>query len=63
VIKEQIKQPISEEILFGALEHGGSVFIDEKEGALTFSYESNEPDIEEDESATSEPSDKPTFDA
>lgn len=41
VIKEKIKQPISEEILFGALEHGGQVFVDlDEQEKLIFSYES-----------------------
>lgn len=47
VIKEQIKQPVSEEILFGKLELGGTVFVDEKDGKLTFTYESKEPAEEE----------------
>jgi ATP-dependent Clp protease ATP-binding subunit ClpA len=54
VIKETVKQPISEEVLFGALEHGGSVFVDyDKEvDKLTFSYESNEPESEDDDTET-----------
>lgn len=39
VIQEHIKRPLSEEILFGKLEHGGSASIDLKKGALTFTYE------------------------
>ena len=38
VISEQIKKPISEEVLFGKLEHGGGVTVDAKAGALTFRY-------------------------
>ncbi len=54
VIKETVKQPISEEVLFGALEHGGSVFVDyDKEvDKLTFSYESNEPESGDDDTET-----------
>lgn len=47
VIKEQIKQPVSEEILFGALEEGGIVFVDAKDNALHFSYESKEDEKKE----------------
>lgn len=39
VIQEKIKQPLAEEILFGALTEGGVVVIDFEDGALTFSYE------------------------
>ncbi|TNE43862.1 MAG: ATP-dependent Clp protease ATP-binding subunit ClpA [Deltaproteobacteria bacterium] len=56
VIKETVKQPISEEVLFGALENGGSVFVDynKEEDKLTFSYESKESEPE-DESDTEAP--------
>lgn len=39
VIQEKIKQPLAEEILFGALTEGGVAVIDFEGGALTFSYE------------------------
>ncbi len=39
VIQEKIKQPLAEEILFGALAEGGIAVIDFEDGALTFSYE------------------------
>ena len=39
VIQEKIKQPLAEEILFGALAIGGVAVIDFEDGALTFSYE------------------------
>lgn len=39
VIQEKIKQPLAEEILFGALTEGGVAVIDFEDGALTFSYE------------------------
>ena len=38
VIQDLLKRPISEELLFGALEKGGSVNIDAKDGALVLSY-------------------------
>ena len=39
VIQEKIKDPISDEILFGALEKGGKVSVSFKKGELAFSYE------------------------
>lgn len=58
VIKESIKQPISEEVLFGALEHGGSVFVDfnEEDDKLTFSYESKEPEDSDETDSSETPS-------
>ena len=38
VIQEQVKQPLGDELLFGALEHGGHVTVDAKDGALTFAF-------------------------
>ena len=39
IFQEKIKAPLTDEILFGALEHGGHVQVDVSEGALTFHYE------------------------
>jgi ATP-dependent Clp protease ATP-binding subunit ClpA len=41
VIKEQIKKPLAEELLFGALEGGGYVLVSAENGELTFDYENN----------------------
>jgi ATP-dependent Clp protease ATP-binding subunit ClpA len=38
LIHNKIKKTLSEEILFGKLEKGGHVFVDEKEGELVFEY-------------------------
>ena len=38
VIQDEIKQKLGEELLFGALEHGGHVDVDEKDDALTFVF-------------------------
>jgi ATP-dependent Clp protease ATP-binding subunit ClpA len=38
VIKEQIKRPLSEELLFGKLEKGGEVIVDVVDGKLTFQF-------------------------
>ncbi len=39
VIQTDVRDPLTEEILFGKLEHGGTVTIGLAEGALTFEYE------------------------
>jgi ATP-dependent Clp protease ATP-binding subunit ClpA len=43
VIQEEVKRPLGEELLFGALEHGGHVVVDAKDGALTFAFTSAAP--------------------
>jgi ATP-dependent Clp protease ATP-binding subunit ClpA len=39
VLQEQLKRPIGEELLFGALENGGHVAVDAADGKLTFRFE------------------------
>ncbi len=39
VIQETIKDRLADEILFGDLKKGGVVFVDEKEGEITFRFE------------------------
>ncbi len=39
VIKEQIKKPLAEELLFGALEGGGHVSVSVRDGKLDFEFE------------------------
>ncbi|MFO7593921.1 MAG: ATP-dependent Clp protease ATP-binding subunit ClpA [Pseudomonadota bacterium] len=39
VIKEYIKKPLAEELLFGALENGGRVYVGVKDGELDFQFE------------------------
>jgi ATP-dependent Clp protease ATP-binding subunit ClpA len=43
VIQEEIKGPLGEELLFGALENGGHVVIDAKDGALRFDFPIRRP--------------------
>jgi len=43
VIQEEVKRLLGEELLFGALEHGGHVVVDAKDGALTFAFTSAAP--------------------
>ncbi|MCL2449520.1 MAG: ATP-dependent Clp protease ATP-binding subunit ClpA [Polyangiaceae bacterium] len=43
VIQEELKRPLGDELLFGALEHGGHVTVDAAEGALVFHYASRAP--------------------
>ncbi len=45
VIKEHIKKPLAEELLFGALEGGGRVRIGVKDGKLDFAFEGKEETV------------------
>ncbi len=38
VIQEEVKRPLGEELLFGAIEKGGHVVVDAVDGALRFDY-------------------------
>ncbi len=40
VIQEDVKKPLGDELLFGRLEHGGHVSVGERDGKLTFEFES-----------------------
>ena len=46
VIKEKIKKPLAEELLFGALEGGGHVLVSAQKGELTFDFESTKEMVE-----------------
>ena len=39
MIQKEVRDPLTDEILFGALEHGGTVTIGVADDALTFAYE------------------------
>ena len=39
VLQKEVRDPLTSEILFGRLEHGGTVTIDVADEHLTFSYE------------------------
>ena len=41
VIQTEVRDPLTDEILFGQLEHGGTVTIDLKDGALDFAYDAD----------------------
>jgi len=43
VIQKEVRDPLTDEILFGALEHGGTVTIGLSEDRLTFAYEKKAP--------------------
>ena len=43
VVQKEVRDPLTDEILFGKLEQGGTVTIGEKDDQLTFSYEGREP--------------------
>ena len=56
-IQENLKRPLADEILFGELEHGGSVEVDVEDGEIVFEFDPNPPEEaeEEDEQAAPEP--------
>jgi ATP-dependent Clp protease ATP-binding subunit ClpA len=39
-VQTHVRDPLTDELLFGRLEHGGTVIIDAKDAGLTFTYES-----------------------
>ena len=39
VVQKEVRNPLTDEILFGRLEHGGTVRIGMRDGALAFDYE------------------------
>src|SRR6185436_6744394 len=39
VVQREVRDPLTEELLFGKLEHGGTVVIGLGDGRLTFTYE------------------------
>ena len=41
VLQEHVKKPLAEELIFGKLENGGVVRIDEQDGKLTFSIKAD----------------------
>jgi ATP-dependent Clp protease ATP-binding subunit ClpA len=42
VVQKEVRDPLTDEILFGKLENGGTVTIGVADGKLTFSYEARE---------------------
>ena len=43
VIQRELRDPLTDQILFGSLEHGGTVIIGAPNDQLTFSFEPREP--------------------
>jgi len=41
VIQDEVKTPLTDEVLFGALQNGGTVVLDAKDGELTITYKSD----------------------
>ncbi|SEH09180.1 AAA family ATPase [Candidatus Venteria ishoeyi] len=39
LIQEKLKQPLAEQLLFGCLEKGGNLLVDEQDGSLVLDYE------------------------
>lgn len=55
VIRNQLKRPLSEEILFGKLEHGGKVIVDVKGDKFTFDITSKTAEENSEAPAAKEP--------
>jgi ATP-dependent Clp protease ATP-binding subunit ClpA len=45
LIQNEIKRVLADEILFGKLQNGGRVEVDEKDGQLVFTYTTNAPNV------------------
>ena len=43
VVQKELRDPLTDQILFGTLEHGGTVTIGLADNQLTFSYEGRQP--------------------
>ena len=46
VVQTEVRNPLTDELLFGRLEHGGTVRIGLADDALTFEYETTQPPTE-----------------
>jgi ATP-dependent Clp protease ATP-binding subunit ClpA len=44
IVQREVRDPLTDQILFGALEHGGTVTIGVADDRLTFDYEGRQPD-------------------
>ena len=44
LIQDEIKRPLGDELLFGKLEHGGHVLVDQKDGELVFEKQARPPE-------------------
>jgi ATP-dependent Clp protease ATP-binding subunit ClpA len=51
LIDSEVKRPLSDELLFGALEHGGHVLVGAEAGKLTFTYKAAPKEAEQPEAA------------
>ena len=47
IVRERLKKPLSEAILFGDLEHGGRVIVDADGDKFTFEFEPKESESQE----------------
>src|SRR5882672_968224 len=53
VVQKEVRDPLTDQILFGSLEHGGTVTIGAADNQLTFAYESRQAPVTADGSQTS----------
>jgi ATP-dependent Clp protease ATP-binding subunit ClpA len=60
VIQKEVRDPLTDQILFGALEHGGTVTIGIVDNQLTFAYEGRVLPAPVDTAAPPQPSDEPS---
>ena len=60
VVQKEIRDPLTDQILFGALEHGGTVTIGIADNQLTFAYEGRVPSASVDPVAPPQAADKPS---
>ncbi|MBS2005051.1 MAG: AAA family ATPase, partial [Cyanobacteria bacterium SZAS LIN-5] len=47
IIQQKIREPLAEELLFGKLQKGGSVIVNEKDGEIVLEVKSSDPDDQE----------------
>jgi ATP-dependent Clp protease ATP-binding subunit ClpA len=55
VVQKEVRDPLTDQILFGALEHGGTVTIGIADNHLTFAYEGREPPATIDDAGGTKP--------
>jgi ATP-dependent Clp protease ATP-binding subunit ClpA len=55
VVQKEVRDPLTDQILFGSLEHGGTVTIGIADNHLTFAYEGREPPATIDDAGGTKP--------
>ena len=52
VVQKEVRDPLTDQILFGSLEHGGTVTIGVADNQLTFQYEARQAPLKANEAET-----------